>query len=247
MIKLITRFTPPTTHPVEEAEAQYVGVHVPTARDIFLRRPDEVAYYTLKVIRQYDYGGRWNHRLTAWRFVIRYVDPDLLRGGPPADSDLARRQRLANRDQPHSIGGVRRFEVEEEDFLDRRSGQTSQVKFVFEYERDPGMSVAEAQDRLRAVVVRALEPSSTAMGLRRVQVDWIRREVRVDWRPDGQYDATEWTTNSTGVGFVEFVFDSVHWGEQFFARDGMNLVMLDEVFAASAGYLVDEICQLDKR
>jgi hypothetical protein len=245
--KLITKFLPPSTHPVAEAEAQYVGVHIPTARDIFLLREEEVVYYTLKVLRQYDYGGRWNHRLTAWRFVIRYVDRDLLPEGTEDDSVLARRQRLANRDQPHSIGGVRRFEADEEVLVDRRSGQTSQVKYLFEYERDPAMPLERARALLNDLVTQVLESAGEVQGLRLILVDWVRREVRIDWREDGQYDANEWSTDSTCVGFLEFVFDSAYWGEQFFARPMMNLIMLDYRFTYSMGYLVNECCELDKR
>jgi hypothetical protein len=246
MQKLITRFMPPTTHPAAEAEAQYVGVHIPTARDLFVKQPEEIAYYTLKAARQYDYGGRWNHRLTAWRFVIRYLDPGQALEGAAAD-DLRQRQLLAKRDQPHSIGGVRRFDVAEELLLDRRSGQTASVKCLFEYERAAEMPADEARRIVRSICDEVAARAASAVGFRMLLVDWIEREVEIVWGAHGQYDAKEWLPQSTCVAILELVFDSEFWAEQFFAQDGMNLLMLDSRLANSAGYLVTERCELDKR
>ena len=245
MQKLITRFMPPSTHPVEESEAQYVGVHVPTARDLFLMQPEEITYYTLKVVRQYDYGGRWNHRLTAWRFVVRYLEPDkaLPRGSA---ANLPARQLLAKRDQPHSIGGVRRFDVEEEIVLDQRSGQTAQVKYLFEYERGPQVSPEVAGQVIRSLTRELVERAQGAIGFRLLLIDWIKSEIEIHWQPSGQYETGAWLP-STCVAMLEFVFDSDYWGELFFSQDGMNLLMLDSRFAESAGYLVYERCELDKR
>jgi hypothetical protein len=246
MQKLITRFTPPTTHPVAEAEAQYVGVHIPTARDLFLRQPEELAYYTLKVVRQYDYGGRWNHRLTAWRFVIRYLDPAKALADD-AVGDLRGRQALAKRDQPHSIGGVRRFDVKEEVVLDRRSGQTAAAKYVFEYERYPEMAHDQAARIVRSIADEVIARAGTAIGLRLVLVNWVESEIEVHWQPSGQYETGAWVPYPTCVALIEFLFDSEFWGEQFFAQDGLNLLMLDARLDNSAGYLVSERCELDKR
>lgn len=246
MQKLITRFVPPASHPFEEAEAQYVGVHVPTARDLFLLQPEEITYYTLRVTKQYDYGGRWNHRLTAWRFVTRYLEPAQALSDD-SSTELRARQALAKRDQPHSIGGVRRFDIEEEILVDKRSGQTAQVKYLFEYDRRPDTSPEDARGFIRSLLQKVIARAPHATGLRLIVADWVKSEIEILWREGGQYDVGDWSPDSTKTAFIEFLFDSDFWGQTFFAQQGMNVIMLDSRFADSAGYLVDERCELDKR
>lgn len=234
--KGISVWDPPLAHPPEQSERHYVGVHVPRVRSAFARLPNWKAYYTLKALRQYDYNGAFNHRLTAWRWIITRSEGKPL----PPDTEEARRE-AAN-----CIRNLRSCGVTEEIILDRRGAQPDQVHYLFEYDRHLTMPADEARERARGIAVKIAEAAAEAQGARLVTANYVDDEAEMrDGTETRQMPTGRLLPETDKVMYLEVVCDSEYWGDLFFAQPGIADTIFDYEFAVCRGFHVDERCAYD--
>ena len=243
--KIIWRGLPPRGRSRVAAESHYVRVHVPLSRRFLMLDRAQVAYSTLRVRRQLDIAGGWNHPPAAWRFIIFLEDPS----APAAEwtEERVRLRRLLWDDNPFVIGESIRCEVHEEALVDRRSGQTSFAKAMLEFDRRPEISPTEAETELRRRVKTLAQRGAMADGLRGMTVNWARRQQLQRLRDDGEYDLTDWASEGPKIAYLELLFDNADWATQFLACDELVDAVFSPTFAAAGAYLVDERCEFDRR
>jgi len=249
MNKTIARFNQPLLHPREESESHYVGVHIPLARIGFLREPNRLAYHTLKAVKQYDPAGGWNHRLTAWRFVIAFMHGIQSEESDKDETALSEAMlALVKRDIPHCLRDLRRCPVVEQVVMEPPNPNSSCAKYLFEYDRFADTSHEEAADWVNKLITAIQDwASQDSRGLRSIKVNWTdgESEAAAQAEPGQLYTGKLISTNK--VAYIEFTFDSEHWGEQFFGRAGRAEMLLDTRFEVADGYLVQETIEFDRR
>jgi hypothetical protein len=237
-VKCISRWEAPLAHPLEESENHYVDVHVPKVRGVFAASPNHVAYTTVKVLRQYDDNGGWGHRLESWRYIITESTRKPL---PPPSTG-------ARREADNCIRNLRSCEVREEVLLDRNSGQSNRVHYLFEYDRAPEMPAADAESRGKAIVAGLGDLIDGPTGIRRVVANWVLNEAEMaDGRETANFPTGVDLPETTKVLYLEFVFDSTHWGDRFFAQAAVRDLLLDYEFDVARGFHVLEQCEYDAR
>jgi hypothetical protein len=243
--KIIWRGLPPPGRSRAAAESHYVGVHVPLSRRFLMLDPAQVAYSTLRVRKQLDIAGGWNHPPAAWRFITFLEDPS----APAAEwtDERVRLRRLLWDDNPLVIGESIRCEVREETLVDRRSGQTSFAKAVLEFDRRPEISPTEAEAELRGRVKTLVQHGATADGLRGMTVSWARRQQLQRLRDDGEYDFSDWAAEGPKIAYLELLFDNADWATELLGCDEVVDTVFSPTFAAAGAYLVDERCEFDRR
>lgn len=169
MSKSISQFLPLTGQSREDADRHYRRAHTRFARAQLRTMPHVLTYHTNRAEAEYDIAGGWSQRPRAFRFVILRFAPGRSLDFPP---DV--RERVAQ-DHRLFLRELRGFAVEEEVLVDRLSGQTALVKYLFEYERPCGSLPPDFHPVLDALAVTVREQSD-AFGLRQVLLNRVRAE-----------------------------------------------------------------------
>lgn len=247
--KVVTRFNPPSTHPVEQSEAHYTRVHVPYASAFFQEDPRYLAYYTSRVEAQYSRAGGFDHVRTAWRFVTTYLhDLPEVPGGADATALAPAMLRAMTRDIPHCLRDLRRCPVDETVVVSPAGQRLGESTFLFEYDAAPGSTPTELdRERLAGVAEWFAGAAAEAPGFRSLVQDLVIEESEaVPLVEDGQaYSGRLMPSNK--VGYLWATFDNDRLGEQFLADPAVALRLLPIEFDHAAGYRLLHQCEFDLR
>jgi hypothetical protein len=240
--KSIAQFLPLAASSREECDRYYRDVHTRFARS-FLREMEHVLSYHIGLAQAaYDVNGRWCASPRTFRYVtLRFAPGSALEMSPELRETISQDHRVFLRE-------LRGFAVEEEVLVDRLNGQTSLVKYVFEYDRHQGEDVDVGSARLSEQLQLLLPLAGEAFGLRLLLVDHVRSEgVSEALDEPGQRSTGERLRTSTRQAFVELYFDQQEWAEQWFARADVRKALLGQGWGAAYGVRVEEECGLDRR
>jgi hypothetical protein len=143
---------------------------------------------------------------------------------------------------------LRGFSVDEELLVDRLGGQTSLVKYQFEYDRPPGEPADVGAARLREQLDRLVPVAEEAFGLRLLVANHVRFETGSEPVDEpGQRGTGERLSETSRQAFLELYFDQPQWAEEWFRRDDVRSVLVGEGWALAHGVKVAEECGLDRR
>lgn len=248
MIKVVAQFDPLRSLPLQECERHYNDVHVPFIRHGVRDAPGMITYQTNLVLRQRDVDGGWHARPRAWRWATGRFDESPEEPPAPLPEEFAEQ---VSQDHRNFLRNLRTFTAVEEVQLDRRTQQTRLEKFSLHVDRRPAVAAPVAQARLRELLSPVLEGADQAFGLRLVVFDRVfRQAASASLDEEGQTMSPHILLPETlRVGHVDFYFDAVEWGEQFFAdhRQRIDATLYDPAFDQAHLYHVDELGQVDKR
>jgi hypothetical protein len=241
-VKTISQFLPLAAATREECDRYYREVHTRFARS-FLRRMAHVRSYHIGLaVSAYDVAGGWRAPPRTFRYVTLRLAPGTTLAMP---AEL--RERITQ-DHRLFLRELRGFAVREEIVVDQLRGQTSLVKYQFEYDREPGETVEVGQRRLREQLDRLTVLADDAFGLRRLVADHVRHETRSDPIDEpGQRGTGERLPSTNRQGFVELWFDQAEWAEEWLGRDDVRVALLGEGWALAHGVRVEEECGFDRR
>lgn len=240
--KSISQFLPLAASTREECDRHYRQVHTRYARS-FLREMDHVRSYHVGLAEAaYDLNCRWCAKPETFRYVTLRFDPGTtLQMGPELREAITQDHRMFLRE-------LRGFAVEEEVLVDRLYGQTSLVKYLFEYDRPPDEEVGVGAARL-AEQLRELVPlTGEAFGLRLLLADHVVSEglsAAVD--EPGQRPTGVQLDQSSRQAFLELYFDQQQWAEEWFVRPDVRRALLGGGWGAARGARIREECGLDRR
>jgi hypothetical protein len=226
-VKRITRFNPAGDR--DAAERHYTEAHHPFMRRMFRDHGEHVIRYVAnRAVAQYDLGGGFGERPSAWRFVITEV-------GDASAFLPARFQPLIWEDHRKVLQDIDAWEVDEEVVVDRRSGQTGLVKYLLLHPPGaPGASLREAFAR--------------AYGARLYVSTRVLREAATpdDFGPGAAYAGAYRPAPKVGA-VDELWFDNAAWAEEFFAAPAVLAQLRDGAGGRVEGYRVTEAIGVDKR
>ncbi len=248
MIKVVAQFDHLRGLPHRECERHYLEVHVPFIRHAVRHAENIVTYETNLVVAQRDVDGGWHARPTAWRWATGRFQGSSDDPPAPLPPPFAR---LVSEDHRNFLKDLRMFTAEEQVRVDRRSGQTSLAKFSLHVDRRATTPAVEAQRRLEQGVSPMIDAAQHAFGARLVVCDRVFRQAQsaaID--EEGQVMSPELLCSQTmRVSHIDFYFDTVEWGEEFFAahREELEAVLHDPAFERARLYQVQERSQVDKR
>jgi hypothetical protein len=245
-MKRLSRFLPSERIPLQQADDHYELIHHRFAMRMFRDHAPTVRLYaTNHAIGQYDLSGTFRRKPAAWRFVIiELPDPDesaAPAGGKEWLPPWA--ERTIVDDHTNFLREVRPFEVAPTTLVDRRTQQTSLVKYLLEVEaagddRAPAAAkYAQISERLAA---------SDAFGLRLAVQNRALREAEMTAVTElGQAYTGRYRDSTTMVGIDELYFDHRDWAEECFRE-------LDELLRPQPGvriglYAVEELVGVDRR
>lgn len=245
-MKRIDRFDPVRSRTFEEAERHYVEIHHRFAREMY-RRDDSVVlqYIANRALRQYDVNGNFGQTPKAWRYVIQEVSEGLHQANSFI-SEWARE--IIWRDHLNCIRNIKAYDVEAETILDRRSGQMSFAKYVFEYHRKDDVSIEDCDRYYTGEHLPALrECLDKAYGVRLMITNRVLREAETKpFEEEGQIITGDYLPSSGTYRFEEYWFDNDGWGGDFFKQDAIRRLLYSPFFATMEGYLVEQRCGVDK-
>jgi hypothetical protein len=247
--KVVTRFNPPSTHPVEQSESHYTGVHVPYASEFFQQDPRYLAYYTSRVEAQYSRAGSFGHVRTAWRFVTTYLHdlPDVATGAD-ATALAPAMLRAMTRDIPHCLRDLRRCPVDETVVAAAGGQRLGESTFLFEYDVAPGSTPTDQDhERLADVASWFAHAASKAPGFRGLVQDLVAEESEAAPLVEAGQAYTGRLLPSNKVGYLWATFDNDRLGEQFLADPAVALRLLPIEFDHAAGYRLLHQCEFDLR
>lgn len=246
MAKRFNRFDPVSKRTFDEAERHYVEIHHRYAREMYrYGGPAVQKYITNRALRQYDVNGEFDQSPTAWRWVI-HEEIDGLEAANEWLPEWARD--MIWRDHLNCIRNIRVREVEPDVDIDRRSGQMTFVKYVFEYHRrgDTGLEACESyyQSEHLPTLERAL---AEAFGFRRFVSNRVTRVGEtVPFEEEGQIITGNYLPSSPTHRIEEYWFDNFAWAGEFFRRDEIRRLVHSSPYGETEGYLVEERCGVDK-
>jgi len=242
LAKTISQFQPLAASTRAECDRYYRQVHTRFARG-FLREMAHVRSYHVGLAESsYDVAGGWGAPPRTFRYVVLRFDP-----GAGLAMSPGLRERIAH-DHRVFLRELRGFAVEEEVLVDRLRGQTSLVKYQFEYDRRPGEPPAAGVARLREQLDRLVPLTEEAFGLRLLLADHVLFETGsgpID--EPGQRGTGERLGETSRQAFVELYFDQPEWAEEWFRRDDVRSALLGDGWGLTNGVKVDEECGLDRR
>ena len=246
----MSRFLPSTRKSFDEAERHYLEVHHRFARGLFRHHAPTVnRYATARAVAQYDINGRFDRMPDVWRFIVlRYADQ------PPTQGTAAKEwlppwaEQLIVGDHTNFLREVRPFVVDEQVLVDRRSGQLSSAKFVFEFERAEDASVEEAAKSRAVVRAALLAAAEDAFGLRLYTENRVLTEAEMAPVLEPGQAYTGRVHDSTAMVCIdEWYFDHRAWGEEFFASGPVvEALRAPDGFARVGGYVVEELVGVDR-
>lgn len=249
-MKRITQIDPSSRTDLEAADRHYETVHSPFARESFLREAPAMLRYGWNRVRgEYDLGGRFRQRPSAWRFVIsEWTVPATSDGGSaqPASTPGVP-PRLLDRlvgDHLHFMRHMRPYDVAESVFFDARSGQLSLSKFVFLVAAAPAGSARPHEELLRLLAEHLAAAQGARLGLdNRV----LRQAVTLPIAEPGQRYGEGFLAEPSLSHILEFYFDNHDAGEEFFVDSAVRELLTHPEVGRICGYAVDEWIGFDRR
>jgi hypothetical protein len=239
--KTMSQFLPVSTKTREECNEHYERVHTRWARHLLRGKEQVVSYHVARATAEHDLLGTWEASPTAFRFItLRF------RAGRGLEA-TEQESELISRDHLRFLRELRGFDVEEAVLVDELRGQTSLVKYVFEFDREPSLSPEYAGTMLAEVGrgLSALAPS--CFGMRRLVMNHVRHEFAAEpIEEPGQRPASTPLASTTRVGMLEMYADQAEWAEEWLARADV-LSLLRDAFTEVRGSRVVESCGLDRR
>ncbi len=240
--KSFARFLPLTSRTREECERHYVDVHFAFARRMLAAQPNLITYHTGVAVAEYDIAGGWSQYPRAWRFVMLRLRAGQAREASPEIAELIAQ------DHRNCLRDLRSCKVSEDVVLDRRSGQTVLVKYLFEFDRHPDTPADVAASAFRVIVDAVVAAADSAQGLRLVVANDVLSESATEAIDEpGQRSLGRPLPETTKQGYLELYFDDVTDAEEWFAREEIRSLLQDPSFAVARGYRIEERCGVDKR
>ena len=240
--KTISQFQPLAASTRAECDRYYREVHTRFARGFLRDMPQVRSYHVGLAEAGYDVGGGWAAPPRTFRYIVLRFDP-----GASLAMGAELRERITQ-DHRLFLRELRAFTVEEEVLVDRLTGQTSMVKYQFEYDRPPGEPVETGEKRLREQLERLVPLADEAFGVRLLLADHVRFESGSEPVDEpGQRSTGKRLPETSRQAFLELYFDQSEWAEEWFRRDDVRSVLLGEGWALSHGVRVTEECGLDRR
>lgn len=236
-MKTVVSFLPPRRFSPADSERHYVTTHVPIAARAFDANPGCVAYHTLLASRQLAATGRFDHRLTAYRFTeIWYADDH-----PPTPSPEV--AHFFDTDVPFCIRDMRRFLVTEEALLDRTPARGTPAHYLLEADLAAGGDGRGAVRRMLQTVLA----TEGASAVRRAWVNWVDHENLIEDGPEpGQRHTPTLLDSTTKVAFAFLVLDNPRMAEEFFAQPGVAEALLTDDVVEVRVVEVARTVELDK-
>jgi hypothetical protein len=240
--KTISQFQPLAASTRDECDRYYREVHTRFARGFLREMPHVCSYHVGLALSSYDVAGGWAAPPQTFRYIVLRFDP-----GTTLVMTPELRERITE-DHRVFLRELRGFSVEEEVLADRMSGQTSLVKYQFEYDRQPGEPADQGDKRLRTQLDRLTELAEEAFGLRLLLADHVQFETRSEPVDEpGQRGTGERLPETQRQAFVELYFDQPEWAEEWFRREDVRAALLGDGWARTHGVRIDEECGLDRR
>lgn len=242
LAKTISQFQPLAASTRAECDRYYRDVHTRFARGFLREMPHVRSYHVGLAESSYDVAGGWAAPPRTFRYIVLRFDP-----GTGLSMSPELRERITQ-DHRVFLRELRGFSVEEEVLVDRLQGQTSLVKYQFEYDRAPGEPAEAGAARLREQLDRLVALADEAFGLRLLLVDHVLFETASEPVDEpGQRGTGERLAETPRQAFVELYFDQPEWAEEWFARDDVRSALLGEGWGLTCGARVAEECGLDRR
>lgn len=244
-MKRFSRFLPSQCVPLHQADAHYEQIHHRFAMRMFREHAPTVSLYaTNHAIGQFDLLGGFRRAPAAWRFVILELPdpgPDPEAGGKEWLPAWAERSIVD--DHTNFLREVRPFEVQPSVIVDRRTQQTSLVKYVVEVEAT-GADLAPARE-LHAQLTRAIA-AAEPFGLRLAIHNRVVREAEMaPVIEPGQAYTGRYRDATSMVAMDELYFDHCDWGEECFRDLAEHLRPRPDVRIGA--YAVEELVGVDRR
>lgn len=240
--KTISQFLPLAASTPQECDSYYREVHTRFARGFLRAMPHVLSYHVGLAEAAYDVAGGWRAPARTFRYITLRFEPGTSLAMPP---DL--RERITQ-DHRVFLRELRGFVVDEEVLVDRLQGQTSLVKYQFEYNRPVGEPTDVGERRLRGQLEEVCALADDAFGLRLLLADHVSHEMGSEPVDEpGQRSTGERLAETPRQGFVELYFDQAEWAEEWFGRDDVRRALLGDGWALAHGVRVQEECGLDRR
>lgn len=244
-MKRISSFMPSALATAEEAEAHYDRIHHAFGRYFLGRASNVVRYVTHRALGQYDINGRFEQRPDVWRFVLtENVVTDASNAAGWLPPDLVGQ---VWQDHTKFLRDLASYEVDEQIAADRRSGQTTFVKYMFWHVADSEDDADGARrtylDRL-AELKQHVEP---AFGFRLLVSNTVLRQLESAAIAEPAQKFTGGYFDRSHIsGIDELYFDSLSAGAEFFSAPAVRALLRPRA-TEIRGYLVSEQTGLDRR
>ncbi|TDC58543.1 hypothetical protein E1281_00910 [Actinomadura sp. KC345] len=259
-MKRISRFLPTALRPRDEADEHYVMVHHRFAMRMFREHaPTVTRYATNHATAQYDLASTFRRRpADAWRFImLEFGDPAVAAGaghdGDAGGPSVGRggkewlptwAEHAIVSDHTNFLREVRPFEVTPSVAVDRRSGQTSLVKYLIEIEDTGAGSDAGVFESVRSALAEA---APDAFGLRlHIANDVVREAEMAAVSEPGQAYTGRYRERTGMYAIDEMYFDHAVWAEEFFASLAMRPALAPRTGVRVAVYAVTELVGVDR-
>lgn len=242
LAKSIAQFRPLAASTRAACDRYYREVHTRFARGFLREMPNVRSYHVALAESSYDVAGGWAAPPSTFRYVILRFDP-----GTGLALAPGRRERIAQ-DHRLFLRELRGFTVEEDVLVNHLRGQTSLVKYQFEYDRRPDEGSDAGAERLRAQMDRLVSLSDAVFGLRLLIANHVLVETGSEPIDEpGQRSTGQALSDTPRQGFVELYFDQDEWAEEWFRRDDVRAALLGEGWGRAHGVKLAEQCGLDRR
>jgi len=242
LAKTISQFQPLAASTPAECDRYYRDVHTRFARRFLRAMPNVRSYHVGLAESSYDVAGGWAAPPVTFRYVVLRFDP-----GTGLSVSPQLRERITE-DHRVFLRELRGFSVQEEVLFDRLQGQTSLVKYQFEYDRRPGEPADAGATRLEEQLDRLAALADEAFGLRLLVVDHVLFETGSEPVDEpGQRGTGERLAQTARQAFVELYFDQPEWAEEWFVREEVRSALLGEGWGLARGVRIAEECGLDRR
>jgi hypothetical protein len=242
--KRVMQFQPSSLRSRVECERHYLEVHSAWAVRTFQAMDDLVSYHTNAMLRQWDIAGGFRRSPDLWRFAEMRSRPDSRFEFGPGVAEML------SLDHQNFLSHLRRFDVEEYLWLDRRSGQLTSAKYVLTLDRPDTMAETEAPERVADVAGRVRSLLAGSYGARLLLEDRVLCErENVAMREPGQRPTGRVVVDSRRLAYLSLHFDDEVWGDAFLARPEVREALADAGFGhgSFAGYHVLERAPHDRR
>jgi hypothetical protein len=243
----MSRFMPSERLPRDEADAHYERIHHRFAMQMFREHAPGVRRYAINhATSRFDLNGTFQARPTSWRFVILEFEDVQAEGGGGKEWLPSWAESAIVDDHTNFLREVRPFEVEPRVLVDRRSGQTSLVKYLLEVEaRGDDVAAAErARDAIRDAVVEAAD---AAFGIRLVIANAVVREAEMAAVIEpGQAYAGRFLDATGMTAIDELYFDHRVWGQEFFNAPAVRAALRPVPGVRIAVHEIQELVGVDR-
>lgn len=248
-MKRISHFQYSTRLTEDAANAHYLDIHHPFARDALAQSESVIRYSTHTVTGQYDVAGRFRQKSDLWRLVITENRDAPSASGATDDWLPDNLKNLFWYDHTNFLRDLHSYEVDEKVIIDNRSGQTIFEKFIFQIqEKVSEVSSDPVQSPDIATFVGRFADSMKGFPGARLLI-WnsavAELETEAILEPGQRFTGRRCPT-PTALSFLEVFFDNATTSADFFSstetRDLIHCLGLDVI-----GMHVIEKCGLDCR